>query len=119
VYVVCWVGTSLMFACMMCVMITPGSCCLHSGERACVHCMAQKPRVCVSSTYDFSNWITKSHNCSAAYYNDFYVNTSLPSYNYVEQWSVHGWLLMRSCTLVCLGLRGRIMVPLLLPSLVS
>lgn len=45
-----------------------------------------KPRVCVSSTYDFSNWITKSHNCSAAYYNDFYVNTSLPSYNYVEQW---------------------------------
>ena len=69
-----------------------------------MHILSQKPRVCVSSTYDFSNWITKSHNCSAAYYNDFYVNTSLPSYNYVEQWSVHGWPFMRSCTLVRLGL---------------
>ncbi len=44
--------------------------------------------MCVSSTYDFSNWITVSDNCGAAHYNDFYINTSLPSYNYVEQWYV-------------------------------
>jgi hypothetical protein len=50
-------------------------------------CLAvQKNRVCQSSAYPFSNWITTSPTCKADYFNEFYQNSSLPSYNYIEQW---------------------------------
>ena len=45
-------------------------------------------KACRESTYQFSNWITRSNTCDPLYYNQFYKNSSATDLNYVTQWLV-------------------------------
>jgi hypothetical protein len=41
---------------------------------------------CRGDGYAFSNWITTTTNCSAARHNEFYTESELNDYQFIEQW---------------------------------